>query len=115
MTRNGYRHRTTVGARRRLFVLDVPLETPDGFGGVVRTFQPGPQVWGAIEALDLAERERAGRAEEAVTHRVRLRHRADVDGRMRLTLGARRFAIRAATDPDGMRRETVCLVEEIKP
>jgi SPP1 family predicted phage head-tail adaptor len=107
--------RTPVGARRRLFTLDLPLESPDGFGGVIRTFQPGPRVWGAIEALDLDERERAGRPEEAVTHRVRLRHRADVDGRMRLILGARRFRIRAAADPDGMRRETVCLVEEIKP
>lgn len=106
--------RTRIGARRRLFTLDLPQETPDGFGGVIRAWQPGPRLWGAIEALGLDERERAGRPEETVTHRVRLRHRADLDGRMRLTLGARRFRIRAATDPDGARRETVCLVEEIK-
>ncbi|GGK29837.1 phage head closure protein [Salinarimonas ramus] len=107
--------RTAIGARRRLFTLDVPLETPDGFGGVVRIYQPGPRVWGAIEAVALDERERGGRPEDAVTHRVRLRHRAGIDGRMRLILGARRFAIRAASDPDGRGRETLCLVEEIKP
>lgn len=107
--------RITIGARKRRFVLDLPIETPDGFGGVVRTWQPGPVLWGAIEALALDERERAGRPEATVTHRVRLRHRAGIDGRNRLTLGARRFAVRAATDPDGARRETVCLVEEIGP
>jgi len=32
---------------------------------------------------------------------------------MRLVRGLRRLAIRAASDPDGRRRELVCLVEEI--
>ena len=33
---------------------------------------------------------------------------------MRLTLGLRRFAIRATSDPDGSRRDLVCLVEEVR-
>jgi head-tail adaptor len=33
---------------------------------------------------------------------------------MRLAVGLRRFSIRAASDPDGTRRDLVCLVEEIK-
>ena len=28
--------RPTLGARARRFVLEVPLESPDGFGGVIR-------------------------------------------------------------------------------
>ena len=43
-----------------------------------------------------------------------LRYRDGVTGAMRLTSGLRRFAIRAASDPDGSRRDLVCLVEEIK-
>jgi SPP1 family predicted phage head-tail adaptor len=104
-----------IGARARRFVLELPLETPDGFGGVVRTYEAGPQLWGAIEIVRQDERERAGRPEQAVTHRVRLRWRAGVTGAMRLACGPRRFRIKAASDPDGARRDLVCLVEEISP
>jgi head-tail adaptor len=34
---------------------------------------------------------------------------------MRIVRGLRRFAIRSAADPDGTRRDLVCLVEEISP
>ena len=102
-----------IGARGRRFVLEVPLESPDGFGGVIRTYAAGPQVWGAIELLKGDERVRAGRPEEAITHRVTLRYRDGVTAAMRLVRGLRRFAIRSAADPDGTRRDLVCLVEEI--
>jgi SPP1 family predicted phage head-tail adaptor len=104
-----------IGARGRRFVLEVPLESPDGFGGVIRTYAAGPQVWGAIELLKGDERLRAGRPEQAVTHRVTLRYRDGVTAAMRLVRGLRRFAIRSAADPDGTRRDLVCLVEEISP
>jgi len=104
-----------IGARSRRFVLEVPRESPDGFGGVVRSFTAGPQLWGALEMLSGSERWRAARPEQAVTHRVTLRYRPGVTAAMRLTSGLRRFAIRAASDPDGSRRELVCLVEEIGP
>lgn len=105
----------SIGARSRPFVLEVPRESPDGFGGVIRTFHAGPQLWGAIEMLSAGERVRADRPEQAATHRVTLRYREGVTGAMRLVCGLRRFAIRAASDPDGSRRDLVCLVEEIAP
>ncbi len=103
-----------IGARSRRFVLELPLERPDGFGGVIRSYAPGPQLWGAMEMLSGAERVRADRPEQSLTHKVTLRYRDGVTGAMRLTAGLRRFAIRAASDPDGSRRDLVCLVEEIK-
>src|ERR687893_1618312 len=96
--------KTSIGARGRRFVLEVPHEVPEGFGGVLRSFAPGPELWGAIEMISGAERLRADRPEQAVTHRITLRYRAGVTGAMRLVLGLRRFAIRAAADPDGRRR-----------
>lgn len=105
--------RIPIGARSRLFVLEVPQESPDGFGGVLRSYQPGPQVWGALEVLGGRERVRGGRPEQVVTHRVTLHYRDGVTAAMRLALGLRRFAIRAASDPDGSRRDLVCWVEEI--
>lgn len=107
--------RTSIGARRRLFVVETPLDTPDGFGGQIRSYVPGPQVWGALELVAGDERVRAGRAEEAVTHRIRLRHRTGIPAAARLALGPRRFSLRSASDPDGRERDLVCLVEEIKP
>lgn len=103
------------GARARRFVLELPLDTPDCFGGFIRSYAAGPQLWGAVEMLSGLERVRADRPEQALTHRITLRYREGVTAAMRLVLGLRRFAIRAAADPDGSRRELVCLVEEIKP
>lgn len=103
--------RPTIGARRRHFVLQRPLETPDGFGGVVRAYAPGPELWGAIEALP----GRRPRGPGEPTHQVTLPWRGDVDPRMRLALGPRAFRIREAADPDGRERALVCLVEEIAP
>src|SRR3954453_17443731 len=61
-----------IGARGRRFVLELPLESPDGFRGVVRAYGAGPQLWGAIDHLLVDDRVRAARAEQAVTHRVTL-------------------------------------------
>jgi SPP1 family predicted phage head-tail adaptor len=104
----------SIGARSRRFVLELPLERPDGFGGVIRSYAPGPQIWGAIEMLSGHERVRADRPEQSLTHRITLRYREGVTGAMRLTSGLRRFAIRAASDPDGSKRDLVCLVEEVR-
>lgn len=104
--------RLPIGRRGRRFTLEVQVEAPDGFGGVVRTFQPGPQLWGAMEPVSAGERIRQGRTEDRISHRVKLDWRAGVSGGMRLSLGPRRFRIVAASDPDGRRQILICLVEE---
>lgn len=47
-----------------------------------------------------------------VTHRVILRRRAGLKSGMRLTKGARRFAVLSVHDPDESGRILVCHVEE---
>lgn len=103
----------TIGERGRRFTLELPQESPDGFGGVTRSYEAGPRLWGAIEMLSAVERVRADRPEGVATHRVTLLHRDGVTDAMRLTLGLRRFRIKVAGDPDGGRRHLVCLVEEV--
>lgn len=105
----------SIGARGRRFTLEVPVEAPDGFGGVIRTYQAGPRLWGAMETMGAGERLRADRPEASVTHRVTFDWRTGVNDGMQLTLGLRRFRIKAAGDPDGARRRLVCLVEEVRP
>ena len=103
----------TIGERGRHFTLEMPIEAPDGFGGAIRTWQPGPRLWGAITLLSASERVRADRPETAAAHRVTLAFRDGVSEAHRLTLGLRCFRIKAASDPDGTRRQIVCLVEEM--
>lgn len=107
--------RSTIGARRRLFTIETPLDAPDHFGGFIRSYRPGPLVWGALEPLASEERSEGGRVEECATHAVRLRRRPPFAPEARLALGPRRFRIRATREADATGREIVCLVEEIKP
>ncbi|MBX9934435.1 MAG: head-tail adaptor protein [Methylobacterium sp.] len=105
--------RPPIGARRRRFVLEHPLEEPDGFGGVLRRYVAGPLLWGAITAHGNSERLRGGRRDRRATYNVRFAYRDGVTPAMRLSAGPRRFAIRSASDPDGRRRDLLCEVEEI--
>lgn len=102
-----------IGALRRRLLLEAPVETPDGAGGALRAFESVAALWAAIEWLGGEERWRAGRPEQAATHRITLRWRGDLDAGRRLRDGSRIFDIRSVHDPDGGRRRLVCLVEEI--
>ncbi|WP_438345289.1 head-tail adaptor protein [Methylorubrum populi] len=104
--------RRPLGARRRRLVLELPVDEPDGFGGRLRRYVAGPVLWGSLEAHGAAAA-RGGRSDRPGLYRVGLRYRPGVTPAMRLADGARRFAIRAADDPDGRRRDLVCEVEEV--
>ncbi len=104
-----------VGALRRRLVLEAAVATPDGVGGVTRTYQTVAALWAQVEWLSGGEHWRRGRPEQAATHRVTMRWREGVDAGQRLRDGERLFDIRAVADPDGGRRRLVCLVLEISP
>ncbi|MGU3536716.1 head-tail adaptor protein [Methylobacterium sp. A54F] len=105
--------RLALGARRRRFVLERPVDEPDGFGGRLRRYVAGPLVWGAIEPLGQAERSRGGRSDSVATHRITLRARPGLAPEMRLAAGPRRFTIRSVGDPAERGRDLVCEVEEL--
>lgn len=96
-------------------VLERPVETADGQGGVTTGFSALATLWARIEPRAAKADEAAGALQVAVTHRIWLRRRADLAGGMRLRKGARRFAIRAFRDPDETGRYTLCDCEEMKP
>ena len=96
-------------------VLERPVETPDGQGGVEGGFAALATVWAHVEPVSARAEEVAGALPATVTHRIRLRHRDDLAGGMRLRRGARLFAIRTFRDPDETGRYTLCDCEEIKP
>jgi SPP1 family predicted phage head-tail adaptor len=99
--------------RRARMTLEAPVETTDALGGASITYQPIVTLWARIEARSGAEKALGGRLEGTTDTRITLRWRGGIDTRMRFAFGARIFVIRAAFDPDGRKRDLVCLCQEI--
>ena len=104
-----------IGSLRARLVLEVPAETPDGAGGVRRSFVAAATVWARVETLRGQEGVYAGSPGQALTHRVTMRYRDGVDASMRLRLGSRLLAIRTVFDPQERGRALACLCEEVSP
>ena len=103
---------TGPGELRHRLVLEAPVETPDGAGGVTRSYATLATVWakvtpvaarGDVDADDLAA---------AVTHRIVIRARTDMTTRHRFRLGARIYRIVALRDQDGCGRFTEISAQE---
>lgn len=107
--------RIPVGRLRHRVALQEPVDSDDGAGGSIRTWQSVVTLWARLEPLVAAERVAAGRLEAAADHRITLRWRAGVTHDMRFVSGNRVFAIRALIDRDEARRFLDCLCEEIVP
>lgn len=101
-----------IAGRRVRLVLEAPVEVADPLGGAEITHQPLLTLWASVCAQRGGETEVAGRVEGAVDTRITLRWRPGVDAGMRFSDGTRRFVIRAVFDPDGRRRDLVCLCQE---
>lgn len=99
--------------RRARVTLETPVETVDALGGATVGYQPVVTLWARIEARTGVEKSLGGRLEGATDTRISLRWRGGVDTRMRFSFGDRIFMIRAAFDPDGRKRDLVCLCQEI--
>jgi SPP1 family predicted phage head-tail adaptor len=97
--------------RSRLF-LEAPNDTPDGAGGMVRSWTLVAAMWGDVRPRSQRERQFADARRSEVTHQIRIRHRAGVTADMRFTQGARIFRIVSAVDPDGRGAWLVCNATE---
>jgi SPP1 family predicted phage head-tail adaptor len=101
-----------IGNQRHSLVIEAPDETPDGIGGVVRTWSTLATVWAAIEPLSVDDVMLADKRVGLVTHRIHLRHRAELNIGHRFRLGPRLFLIRALRDPDQRGAFLECLCAE---
>lgn len=103
-----------IAALRHRLVHETPMETPDGQGGVTRSFLAVDVLWGAIET-SASPTEIADRPGAVLVHRVTIRAPATVQPGDRLRLGARRFTVEAVSDPEGRGRRLVCDCREETP
>jgi head-tail adaptor len=103
------------GAFRHRLVVEAPAETPDGSGGVTRSFTAVGTVWGLIEPTGGTELRTEDRLVQRLTHRITLRAFSGLTAAHRLRRGTRLFEIRTIREDVPAIRFVTCHCEEIAP
>lgn len=106
---------SSLGARRVRLALEAPVETVNALGGASIAHTIIAMLWGEITPSAGRETPQGEQLTGETLTRIIVPFRADIDARMRFRFGTRIFAIRAAFDPDGKRRITLCQTVEITP
>lgn len=88
------------------------VQTGDGMGGIMETWQDVAVVWAAVEPLQGRELFEAQQVRAELSHRVRLRYRPDIAPKMRLIHKGRVFHIESVINRDERNRELVLLCAE---
>ncbi|NWG24475.1 MAG: phage head closure protein [Pseudorhodoplanes sp.] len=100
------------GHLNRRLALEAPLETPDGAGGVVRSYDTVATLWAQVTPVSARGEVEAERLGGAVTHLIRIRRSPDVTTRHRFRDGATLYRIVSIRDRDGRGRFLDIAAEE---
>lgn len=88
------------GRLNRRLVVEAPMETPDGAGGVTRAFMVVATLWAEVAPLT-ARADSDGASSGAVaTHRILVRAGTEITTRHRLRLDGRAFRVVAVREHD---------------
>jgi SPP1 family predicted phage head-tail adaptor len=90
-----------LGDLKHRLLLEQPVESADGAGGVTRSYATVATVWAALTPSAARSEVAADALGAEVTHEIVIRFRADVTTRHRLRDGSRIFRILALRDQDG--------------
>lgn len=86
------------GKLRHRATIQQLVNTDDGAGGSIETWQNVATVWAAIEPLRGNERYTAQQVQSTLTHKVTIRYREGIKPQMRLTYKGRIFDIESVID-----------------
>jgi SPP1 family predicted phage head-tail adaptor len=92
------------GRLNRRLMLEAPVESADGAGGVSRSFAAIATLWVSVMPVSAARQIEAERLGAKVTHRLHLRFSNDITTRHRFRGGARIYRIVSIRDRDGRKR-----------
>jgi head-tail adaptor len=93
---------TSAGELKYRLVLEAPVETPDGAGGVSRGYAAVATVWASLTPTGDRADTTASALGAIVTHRIVIRAGPEVTTRHRFRLGTRIFRVVAVRiDDDG--------------
>ena len=88
------------GQLNRRLVLEAPIESNDGAGGVTRSFATVATLWASVEPASARGVVVADALGATVTHRIRIRYSADITLRHRFRDGEQIFRIVAMRERD---------------
>lgn len=92
-----------MGALRHRLLIEQQVQTPDGHGGYLTTWQPleeNDRIFAAIYDLGARALREAGALANQTTHRIVTRYRQDVRQGMRLIGNGRVYVIDAVLDAE---------------
>ena len=104
---------TAPGELNRRLVLEAPVESADGAGGVTRGYAAGMALWASVEPVSARNAVVADAPGATVTHRIVVRRRAAVTTRHRFVDGTTVYRIVSLRD-DATRRFLVIGAEQRK-
>jgi SPP1 family predicted phage head-tail adaptor len=84
---------TDPGALNRRLTLEAPVEVADGAGGVTRSYAVAATLWASVEPVSARGAVEAEALGANVSHRIRIRTRADLTLRHRFRDGATVYRI----------------------
>lgn len=102
---------TAAGELNRRLVLEQPADTPDGTGGVTRSYAAVTTLWAKVEPVSVRSVVVADAPGATITHRITIRSRPDVTSRHRLVEGAAVYRI-ASLREDVTRRFLIIGAEQ---
>jgi SPP1 family predicted phage head-tail adaptor len=94
---------TAAGKLNRRLELQQPAETPDGAGGVTRSYGIVARLWASVEPVSARRAVEADAGGATITHRITIRKRALVTTRHRLVEGANVYRIVSLREDDTRR------------
>lgn len=100
------------GQLNRRLVLEQPVETPDGAGGVLRSYETVATLWAQVTPVSARGEVDAEKPGGAVTHLIRIRKSPDITTRHRFSDGTTLYRIVSIRDRDGRSRFLEIAAEE---
>lgn len=91
--------KNTASSLRHRVTLQQEVQTADGAGGYVRSWEDVADLWADISSINLRsygqEKFFAGKIQAEITHKITIRYREGITAAMRLLFGSSIFNIRS--------------------
>ena len=88
------------GDLNKTIILQAPTKVPDGMGGMTVIWVIVDTVWAAIWPVSATERIQSAQSVMTISHRIRIRYRANVKASWRIKFGDRYFSINSIVNPN---------------
>jgi SPP1 family predicted phage head-tail adaptor len=92
------------GRLRHRLEIQKPIEARDAMGGVTITWDNVVERWGSIEPVNAREINEGSKVEERITHRIRMRHHANIAPSWRIVNRGKIYNVIGIRDIDERRK-----------